>query len=93
MKVLLYNTRLRFFPGKLKSRWDGPYEVIQAFPYGTVELEHSITRQRFKVNGARVKPYIEEISIKRTLENQHFVDAHDVSPKGDGMDQHGATPP
>ena len=27
-KVLLFNSRLRLFPGKLKSRWKGPY-VIQ----------------------------------------------------------------
>jgi len=71
MKVLLHNTRLKFFPGKLRSRWDGPYEVIQTFPYGVVELENPITRQKFKVNGAWVKPYIEE--VPRTLEDQHFV--------------------
>ena len=74
MKVLLYNTRLKFFPGKLRSRWNGPYEVIQAFPYGAMELEDPVTRQKFKVNGKRVKPYIEEMSSKRTLEDQHFKD-------------------
>ena len=26
-KVLLYNSRLKLFPGKLKSRWTGPFEV------------------------------------------------------------------
>ena len=25
--VLLFNSRLRFFPGKLKSRWSGPFQV------------------------------------------------------------------
>ena len=27
-QVLLYNSRLKLFPGKLKSRWSGPYIVI-----------------------------------------------------------------
>ncbi|KAD6796306.1 hypothetical protein E3N88_07202 [Mikania micrantha] len=37
--VLLYNSRLRLFPGKLKSRWSRPYKVKEVFPYGTVEVE------------------------------------------------------
>ena len=28
-QVLLYNSRLKLFPGKLKSRWSGPYTVEQ----------------------------------------------------------------
>ena len=27
-QVLLYNSRIRLFPGKLKSKWSGPYTVI-----------------------------------------------------------------
>ena len=30
-KVWLYNSRLKLFPRKLRSRWDGPYEVLEAF--------------------------------------------------------------
>ena len=26
-KVLLFNSRLRLFPGKLRSGWSGPFEV------------------------------------------------------------------
>ncbi|XP_071925471.1 uncharacterized protein [Coffea arabica] len=37
--VLLFNSRLRLFPGKLKSRWSGPFEVTQVFPYGAVEIK------------------------------------------------------
>ena len=73
MKVLLYNTRLKFFPGKLRSRWNGPYEVIQVFSHGVVELEDPITRQKFRVNGQRVKSYVEEIPSQRTLEDQYFI--------------------
>ena len=37
--VLLFNSRLRLFPGKLKSKWTGPCLVTQLFPHGAVELE------------------------------------------------------
>ncbi|XP_071924761.1 uncharacterized protein [Coffea arabica] len=56
-KMLLYNSRLRLFPGKLKSRWSGPFEVTQVFPYGAVEVVNA-RNERFKVNGQRLKPYL-----------------------------------
>ena len=34
--VLLFNSRLHLFPGKLKSKWTGPYLVTQLFPHGAV---------------------------------------------------------
>ncbi|GJZ78603.1 hypothetical protein Tco_0643440 [Tanacetum coccineum] len=36
-RVLLFNSRLKIFSGKLKTRWTGPFTVTQVFPYGTVE--------------------------------------------------------
>ncbi|XP_070013595.1 uncharacterized protein [Nicotiana sylvestris] len=36
--VLLYNSRLRLFPGKLKSRWFGQFRVVEVFPSGAVEI-------------------------------------------------------
>jgi len=56
-QVLLYNSHLRLFPGKLKSRWSGPFTVTQVFPYGAVEVSHD-TKGTFKVNGQRLKHYI-----------------------------------
>lgn len=55
--MLLYNSRLRLFPGKLKSRWMGPFTIREIFPYGTVEIvgEDGVD---FKVNGHRLKRYI-----------------------------------
>ena len=55
-QVLLFNSRLRLFPGKLKSRWSGQFIVTQVFPYGTIEITHP-DKGTFKVNGKRVKPY------------------------------------
>ncbi|GJT74869.1 reverse transcriptase domain-containing protein [Tanacetum coccineum] len=40
-QVLLFNSRLKIFSGKLKSRWSGPFTVTQVFPYGTVELSQN----------------------------------------------------
>ncbi|KAI5343486.1 hypothetical protein L3X38_011362 [Prunus dulcis] len=62
MKVLLYDSRLRLFPGKLKSRWVGPFKVLQVFPHGAMEIENIKNGTRFKVNGQRLKPYLENVS-------------------------------
>nr|GEU39818.1 reverse transcriptase domain-containing protein [Tanacetum cinerariifolium] len=37
-RVLLFNSHLKIFSGKLKSRWSGPFTISQVYPYGTVEL-------------------------------------------------------
>ena len=58
-KVLLYNTKMHSFPGKLRSRWSGPSYVKTVYPYGAVEVENPKNGNIFKVNGQRLKPYIE----------------------------------
>ncbi|GJT18609.1 reverse transcriptase domain-containing protein [Tanacetum coccineum] len=55
-RVLLFNSRLKIFSGKLKTRWSGPFTVTQVFPYGTVELSQN-SGPNFKVNGHRLKHY------------------------------------
>nr|GEW51530.1 reverse transcriptase domain-containing protein [Tanacetum cinerariifolium] len=40
-RVLLFNSRLKIFLGKLKTRWSGPFTITQVFPYGTVELSQT----------------------------------------------------
>ncbi|XP_031127629.1 uncharacterized protein LOC116029726 [Ipomoea triloba] len=55
-RVLLFNSRLRLFPGKVKSRWTGPYVVMKVFPYGTLEILHP-EKGRLKVNGHQIKKY------------------------------------
>ena len=64
-QVLLFNSRLKLFPGKLKSRWSGPFTVTQVYPYGTVEVSSEATGA-FKVNGQRLKPYfVDDVIPKR----------------------------
>ncbi|XP_057756004.1 uncharacterized protein LOC130975198 [Arachis stenosperma] len=55
--VLLYNSRLRLMPGKLRSRWEGPYRVEKADPYGVFHLSHPSSSNLIKVNGHRLKLY------------------------------------
>ncbi|GJY18098.1 hypothetical protein Tco_0389589 [Tanacetum coccineum] len=57
-RVLLFNSRLKIFSGKLKSRWSGLFMVSKVFPYGTVELSQ-LNSPNFKVNGHRIKHYYE----------------------------------
>ena len=54
--VLLFNSPLKLFPGKLKSRWSGPFTVTKVFPHGGAEVTHS-EKGTFKVNTQRLKPY------------------------------------
>ena len=54
--VLLFNSRLRLFPGKLRSRWSGPFEVSSVFQSGAVEIKTK-SDQTFIVNGQRLKHY------------------------------------
>ena len=57
-QVLLYDSKLHLFSGKLKSRWIGPFIVQQAYPNGLVDLLNPNDNRVFKVNGQRVKPYV-----------------------------------
>nr|GEV54666.1 reverse transcriptase domain-containing protein [Tanacetum cinerariifolium] len=57
--VLIFNSRLKIFSGKLKSRWSGPFTISQVFPYGTVEISQP-DGPNFKVNGHRLKHYFKE---------------------------------
>nr|GEW39329.1 reverse transcriptase domain-containing protein [Tanacetum cinerariifolium] len=75
-KVLLFNSRLKIFSGKLKSCWFGPFTISHVFPYGTVELSQP-DGPNFKVNGHRLKHYFGEdvpkmvVSDLRTFPKDH----------------------
>jgi hypothetical protein len=58
-KVFLYHSRLKLFPGKLRSCWIGPFVVSNIFPYGAVEITSLETNKVLKVNGHCLKPFNE----------------------------------
>nr|GEX66253.1 reverse transcriptase domain-containing protein [Tanacetum cinerariifolium] len=55
-RVLLFNSHLKIFSRKLKTRWSGPFTITKVFPYGTVELSQP-DGPNFKLNGHYVKHY------------------------------------
>jgi hypothetical protein len=58
-KVLLYNSHLHLFPGKLKSRWTEPFIVRTVSTHGAIEIEDIKSGNTQKVNGQRLKPFLE----------------------------------
>ena len=55
--VLLYNSRLRLFLGKLKSRWNDSFTFILVTPFGAITLKAK-SGNEFKMNGQRLKHYL-----------------------------------
>ena len=55
-QVLLFNFSLKLFPGKLKSRWSGPFTVTKVFSHGGAEVTHP-EKGTFIVTTQRLKPY------------------------------------
>ncbi|GKF21418.1 hypothetical protein Tco_0070056 [Tanacetum coccineum] len=56
-QVLLFNSQLNMFSGKLKSRWSRPFTIAQVFPYGTVELSQNFGLN-FKDSPGFLKPLV-----------------------------------
>ena len=75
-KVLLHNSRFKLFPGKLRSKWDGPYDVDEAYPSGAVKLKGQTTSSSWIVNGQRLKHYrADEVN---TVEVIHVITAEEM---------------
>ena len=77
-QVLLYNSRLRLFPSKLKSRWSGPFKIKQVFPFGIMELWDK-NSQSFRVNGQQLKHYygreehkVENMPLEEPQDSQDY---------------------
>ncbi|KAL1225383.1 hypothetical protein V5N11_009038 [Cardamine amara subsp. amara] len=74
-QVLLYNSRLNLFPGKLRSRWSGPFTIKEVKPYGAIVLKNP-NGEDFTVNGQRVKHYWAEARIP----DEQFVQLDEPHP-------------
>ncbi|CAM8886619.1 unnamed protein product [Rhodiola kirilowii] len=59
-KVLLFNSRLKLFPRKLRSRWSGPFTVHKPHKDGHVEVLNN-DEPIFKANGQRLKHYRKQV--------------------------------
>ena len=56
--VLLFNSRLRFFAGKLLSKWEGPYVIQEVYHSGAIKINNFEGTNPKVVNGQRIKHYI-----------------------------------
>ncbi|XP_047949328.1 uncharacterized protein LOC125195186 [Salvia hispanica] len=57
-KVLLFQSRLKLMPGKLKSKWIGPYTTVGIRAHGAMEIQGvNANSVPFLVNGHRVKVF------------------------------------
>nr|GEZ61735.1 reverse transcriptase domain-containing protein [Tanacetum cinerariifolium] len=74
-RVLLFNSLLKIFSGKLKSYWSGPFTISHVYPYGTVELSQP-HGPNFNVNGHRLKHYFGEDVPKMVIHDQTFPKDH-----------------
>ncbi|XP_076925649.1 uncharacterized protein LOC143588562 [Bidens hawaiensis] len=71
-KVWFYNTRMKLFPVKLKSKWTGPYSVVRDGNHGQYEIEDFDDHVSQVVNGYRLNPYLE-------MKDIHEMDKESVS--------------
>jgi hypothetical protein len=76
---------LHLFLVKLRSRWSSPFKVRIVFPHGAVEIENSNNDDVFKVNGQRLKPFlelkspkVEEANLEDSMYQDLFLDLLEV---------------
>ena len=56
--MLLFNSRLRFFAGKLLSKWEGPYVIEEVYCSGATKINNFEGTSPRVVNGQIIKHYI-----------------------------------
>lgn len=61
-QVMLFNSRLKLFPGKLKSKWLGTFKIKEVSPYRAITLWDP-SGGDFTVNGQCCKPYLADALI------------------------------
>ena len=61
--VLLYDSHLRFFAGKLLSKWEGPYIIEEVYHSVAIKINNAEGTNPKMVNGQRIKHYISGTSI------------------------------
>jgi hypothetical protein len=78
-KVLLYRSRLKFFAGKLLSKWEGPYVIIEVYHSGAIKIASLKDDATQVVNGQRLKHYItgdsynEDFDVIKTVSLEEFI--------------------
>ena len=77
--VLLYNSRLSFFAGKLLSKREGPYVIEEVYRSGAIKINNFEGTNPKVVNGQRIKHYITgnpinvETNIIHTITPEEYI--------------------
>jgi hypothetical protein len=75
----LYRSRLRFFAGKLLSKWEGPFVIVEVYCSGVIKIASLKDDTTQVVNGQRLKHYIagdsynEDIDVIETVSPEEFI--------------------
>jgi hypothetical protein len=81
-KVLLYRSCLRFFAGKLLSKWEGPFIIEDVYHSGAIKIASLKDNTTQVVNGQRLKHYIsgdsynEDIDVIQVVTPKEFIKEH-----------------
>jgi len=71
-KVLLFNSRVKLFGhGKLRSKYEGPFKVINSSSHGAITLQND-EGTLFKVNSQRLKLFLEPNKELEEIDVVHF---------------------
>ena len=76
--VLLFNCRLRFFAGKLLSKWEGPYVIEEVYRSGAIKINNFKGTSPRVVNIQRIKyilcnPINVETNIIETITPEEYI--------------------
>ena len=61
--MFCYTTRLRFFAGKLLSKWEGHYIIEEVYHSGAIKINNFEGTNPRVVNDQRIKLYISRTPI------------------------------
>jgi hypothetical protein len=81
-KVLLYRSHLRFFAGKLLSKWEGPFIIEEVYRSSEIKIASLKDNTTQVVNRQRLKHYIfgdsysEDIDVIQVVTPEEFIKDH-----------------
>jgi hypothetical protein len=81
-KILLYRSRLRFFAGKLLSKWEEPFIIEEVYRLGAIKIASLKDNTTQVVNGQRLKHYIsgdsynEDINVIQVVTPEELIKDH-----------------
>jgi hypothetical protein len=64
----LYRSHLRFFAGKLLSKWEGPYVIVEVYRSGAIKIDLLRDDTTQVVNGQRLRRYIAGDSYNKDVD-------------------------